>query len=151
MGTGKEHTVRIEQSSGLNESEIERMRKDAEAHAAEDKRKRELAEARNQAESMCFQLEKMMKEHADKLSAGDKGPLETAIGKVRETAKGEDTDAIKSAIAELEQVAHAFSKTLYESKGGAAGSATADRAAGSQPKGSSDDEAIDAEFEVKDS
>ena len=101
---------------------------------------------------MCFQLEKMMKENADKLSAGDKGPLETAIDKVRETAKGEEPDAIKSAIAELEQVAHAFSKTLYESKGRSRLAAQLpERAAGSQPKGSSDDEAIDAEFEVKDS
>ncbi|HVX60434.1 MAG TPA: molecular chaperone DnaK, partial [Pirellulales bacterium] len=75
LGTGKEQTVRIEQSSGLNEQEIERMRKDAESHAAEDKQKRELAELRNQADSMCFQLEKLIKEHAEKLSEGDKAPL----------------------------------------------------------------------------
>ena len=150
LGSGKEQTVRIEQSSGLNEAEIERMRKDAESHAAEDKRKRDLAEARNQVESMCFQLEKMMKEHADKLSEGDKGPLEAAIRKARETAKGDNTEAIKAALSELEAAAHAFSKTLYES-GVKPGSATADRAAGAPPKSGQEDEAIDAEFEVKDS
>src|SRR5215467_1685862 len=67
LGTGKEQTVRIEQSSGLNETEIEKMRKDAEVHAEEDKRKRQLAELRNQADSMIYQVEKLMKEHADKI------------------------------------------------------------------------------------
>jgi molecular chaperone DnaK len=151
LGTGKEQTVRIEQSSGLNEAEIERMRKDADSHAAEDKAKRELAESRNQAESMCFQLEKMMKEHADKLTDADKAPLQAAIDKTRETAKGTETEAIKSAIAELEQASHALSKVLYEAGQKGAGNASAQRAAGSAPpkSGSSEDEAIDAEFEVK--
>ncbi|HEX3657862.1 MAG TPA: molecular chaperone DnaK [Pirellulales bacterium] len=151
LGSGKEQTVRIEQSSGLNEAEIERMRKDAESHAAEDKQKRELAEARNQAESMCFQLEKLMKEHADKLGDTDKQPLEAAIAKTRETAKGSDTGAIKAAISELEQASHAVSKVLYESGSKGGDSATAQRAAGAAPKsGSPDDEAEDVEFEVKD-
>jgi molecular chaperone DnaK len=151
LGSGKEQTVRIEQSSGLNEAEIERMRKDAESHAAEDKQKRELAEARNQAESMCFQLEKLMKEHADKLGDTDKQPLEAAIAKTRETAKGNDTGAIKAAISELEQASHAVSKVLYEAGSKGADSATAQRAAGAAPKsGSPDDEAEDVEFEVKD-
>ncbi|HXT57446.1 MAG TPA: molecular chaperone DnaK [Pirellulales bacterium] len=149
LGTGKEQTVRIEQSSGLNEQEIERMRKDAESHAAEDKQKRELAESRNNAESMCFQLEKLMKEQADKLSDNDKAPLEAAIKKARETAQGTDVNAIKSAVSELEQASHAFSKTLYEAgaKPGAGPAASAD---GPAAGGSSEDDAIDAEFEVKD-
>jgi molecular chaperone DnaK len=153
LGTGKEQTVKIEQSSGLNEQEIERMRKDAESHAAEDKRKRELAETRNQAESMCFSVEKLIKEHADKLSEGDKGPLEAAIKRTREVAKGDDVQAIKSAISDLEQASHALSKTLYQSQAragaappGADGAATGE---GSKPAGEED--AIDAEFEVKDS
>ena len=79
IGTSKEQKVRIEQSSGLSESEIEKMKKDAESHAAEDKKKRELAEARNQADTMCFQTEKLIKEHADKLSENDKGPMEGAL------------------------------------------------------------------------
>ena len=152
LGTGKEQTVKIEQSSGLNESEIERMRKDAEAHAEEDKHKRELAEARNQADTMCFQMEKLMKEHADKLSDSDKAPLEAAIKKTRDVAQGADVQAIKSAVSELEQVSHALSKTLYQSQARAAGAAPgADGgAAAGKPSGGEED-AIDAEFEVKDS
>jgi len=152
VGTGKEQTVRIEQSSGLSESEIEKMRTDAESHAAEDKEKRELAELRNQADAMTFQMEKLIKENADKLSDADKGPLEASISKVREAAKGTDRAAIKSALSELEQASHALSKTLYEAgaKAGAEQPATdgADKTAASA---ATDDDAIDAEFEVKDS
>lgn len=144
--TGKEQTVRIEQSSGLNETEIEKMRKDAELHASEDKKKRELAEARNQAESMCFQLEKLIKEHESKLSAADKDPLEAAIKKTRDVAQSTDVAAIKAAINELEHASHALSKTLYE--GGAQPGAGASQPSGNGNK-AADDETIDAEFEVK--
>ena len=75
LGTGKEANVKIQQSSGLSKDEIEKMRRDAESHADEDKQKFELATLRNQADNMCYQLEKMMKEHADKLTDADKGPL----------------------------------------------------------------------------
>jgi molecular chaperone DnaK len=150
LGSNKEQTVRIEQSSGLNESEIERMRKDAESHAEEDKRKYRLAEARNKAEALCFQTEKLIKENDAKLSASDKAPLEAAIAKARETSKGEDVDAINSAHDALEQAAHALSKVLYEA------SATAQRAAGGPEAGAAQagagkgpDDTIDAEFEVK--
>ncbi len=155
LGTSKEQTVRIEQSSGLNEEEIDRMRKDAEEHAQEDKEKRDLAEARNQADALCFQIEKTIKENADKLSDSDKKPLEDAVAKVREVAKGEDAQAIKSAISELEQASHAFSKTLYESataeQGGGAEAAASGGAEGASASDSGDEDAIDAEFEVKDS
>jgi len=145
LGSNKEQTVRIEQSSGLSEAEIERMRKDADSHAEEDKRKLRLAEARNKAETLCFQTEKLMKEHEAKLSASDKAPLEAAIAKARETAKGEDVDAIQSAHDALEQAAQALSKVVYEAtaqRGGGAPEAAAE--AGKGP-----DDTIDAEFEVK--
>ena len=96
LGTGNEQTVRIEQSSGLSETEIEKMRKDAESHADEDKKKRALIEARNEAESRGYQLEKLIKEQGDKLKDSDKTALEAAIAKVREAAKGEDAAKIKS-------------------------------------------------------
>jgi molecular chaperone DnaK len=149
LGTGKEQTVRIEQTSSISEAEIERMRKDAEVHAEEDKRKRQLAELRNQADSMCFQLEKLLKEQADKIKPADRAPIEEAIKKTRETAKGDNADAIKSAIAELEQASHAMSKTLYET---GAKPGPGQTAAGGAPGGKSgpDEDAIDAEFEVKD-
>jgi len=147
LGTNKEQTVKIEQSSGLNETEIERMRKDAELHADEDKRKLRLAEARNRAEALCFQTEKMMKENTEKLSDSDKAPLEAAITKAREAAKGEDVDAITSAHDSLEQASHALSKVLYEASA-ARGGQPGDAAQPGAAKGAGDD-AIDAEFEVK--
>ena len=103
--------MRIENASKIPKEEIDRMQRDAESHADEDKRKRQLAELRNQAESMVFQLEKLIKEHKDKLKDADKAALESAMKKVREAAKGEDADALKSAIEQLEQASHAFSKT----------------------------------------
>jgi molecular chaperone DnaK len=154
LGTSKEQTVRIEQSSGLWEAEIEGMRKDADQHAEEDKKKRDLAEARNQADSMCFQLEKLLKEHDAKLSDADKNAVNKAIEKTREAAKGDDAEKIKSAINDLEQASHALSKTLYQAAGAQAGAAPS--AAGAETSGGGegetsgeDDDAIDAEFEVK--
>lgn len=149
LGTGKEQTVRIEQSSGLSEDVINQMRRDAEDHAAEDKRKRELADVRNQAEQMCFQMEKLIKEHGDKLKDTDKEPLNKAIQKTRDVAKGEDVAAIKSVIEELEQASHALSKTLYEAQGGGARPASPDGDREAASPEASEEDAIDAEFEVK--
>ncbi|MEX2188026.1 MAG: molecular chaperone DnaK [Pirellulales bacterium] len=151
LGTGKEQKVRIEQSSGLSDDEIKKMQRDAEEHAAEDKQFRELTEARNKADQMCYQIEKLIKENDGKLRDTDKGPLEASMNKVREAAKGEDLGALKSATEELEQASHALSKVLYEASqqaGGAPGDASAgggESAAGDKK----DDDAIDAEFEVK--
>ncbi|HUE71015.1 MAG TPA: molecular chaperone DnaK [Pirellulaceae bacterium] len=154
LGTGKEANVKIQQSSGLNKDEIEKMRRDAESHADEDKQKLELATARNQADNMSYQLEKMMKEHADKLTDADKQPLEKAIEKTREAAKGSDVAAIKSAVEQLEAASHAFSKVLYEKGAAGAAAATSDGGGGEageqkaeQTKG--DDDVIEGEFEVK--
>jgi molecular chaperone DnaK len=149
LGTGKEQTVKIEQSSGLNEAEIERMRKDAEVHAEEDKRKQRLAEARNRSEALCFQTEKLIKENGEKLSASDKAPIEAAITKAREAAKGEDVDAITSSHDSLEQAAHALSKVLYAATSGQGAEADAGSTAGAAGGGKGPDDAIDAEFEVK--
>jgi len=145
LGTGKEASVRIEQSSGLSEAEIERIRKAAEEHAEEDRRKFDLVEARNHADQMCYQLEKLIKEHADKIGGKDREPLEKAIEKVRSVSKGEDVAAIKSAVSDLEQASHAFSKMLYQKQ--TAGGADAGGA--EKPPGGAQDDAIDAEFEVK--
>ena len=151
LGTGKEQTVRIEQSSGISENEIENMRKDADSHADEDKKKRALAEQRNQADSMCWQLEKLLKEHDAKLAAGDKEAVSKAIEKTREAAKTDDLERIKTAVHELEQASHALSKTLYEKAGAQPGPAPdAGPTPEAKPASSGgEDDAIDAEFEVK--
>jgi molecular chaperone DnaK len=153
LGTGTEQTVRIEQSSGLSETEIEKMRKDADSHADEDKKKRALVEARNEAESRAYQLEKMIKQQGDKLKDSDKSALESAIAKVREAAKSDDVNRIKGAISELEAASHAMSEALYKS---AAGADAAPGAGGPQPgaadgaaTSAGEDDVVDAEFEVK--
>jgi molecular chaperone DnaK len=151
LGTGKEHKVRIEQSSGLSEDQIKSMQADAAAHAEEDKRKRELVEARNRADSLCYEVEKTIKQQGDKLKDSDKQALESAIARVREAAKGEDVAAIKSAVGGLESATHAMSEALYKAASGGAGAAPgAGQTAGDGASGQgADDDAIDAEFEVK--
>jgi len=149
LGTGTEQTVRIEQSSGLSEDEIEKMRQDAEENAESDKEKKDLADTRNQADQMCFQLEKLIKDNRDKLDEADVKPLEQAIEKTREVAKGDDLAAMKAAVAELEQASHAVSKVLYEKNPTDAAGADATATPGDEAPAEEDD-AIDAEFEVKD-
>jgi molecular chaperone DnaK len=151
VNSGKEQTVTIEQSSGLDEGKIEEMRKDAESHAEEDRRKREVVEMRNKAEAMCFELEKMIKDNEDKLGDSDKDPLVAAIAKTRELAAGDDVNAIKASITELEQASHALSKTLYEASAQAAPPSGDEESAAGGDAGSESDDVIDADFEVKDS
>jgi molecular chaperone DnaK len=146
VGTGKQASVKLEETSALSKDEIDRMKKDAEEHAEEDRRQFELAEAKNKGEHLIYQIEKDMRENAEKLSDGDRAPLQAAIDKVRNAVKGESAEAIKSSTTELEQAYQGFSKTLYEktaAAGGQAGTASPEA-----PK-NADDDAIDAEFEVK--
>lgn len=146
--SGKEQSVRIENSSGLSEEEIEKMRKEAEAHAAEDKQKRELAEQKNKASSLAHQVEKSIGEVGDKLDDASKAAIEASVEKVKKAAEGEDVEAIKSAITELEQAAQAFA-ALYQQQAeeGGAPEAGAAEAAGTAADGG--DDVIDAEFEKK--
>jgi molecular chaperone DnaK len=146
VATGKEQSVRIEESSGLSEDEIEKMRQDAEAHADEDKQRLKLVEAQNKASSMVYSTEKLIKEHEDKLDEASKTALEDSIKKVNEAAKGEDADAIDAAIGELEQASHALAQHMYAPETPEAG---ADAPEGSTEESSagSDDDVIDAEFE----
>jgi molecular chaperone DnaK len=153
LGTQKEQKVRIEQSSGLSDDEIEKMKRDAEVHAEEDRQRRELVENKNKAESMCFELEKLLKEHDAKLRDSDKETVKTSIQRTRDAIATDDLAKIKAATEELEQASHAMSKAMYET---AAQSASAgvhpETGAGPQSGGDAkggDDDAIDAEFEVK--
>ncbi len=147
-GTGKEHKVVIQQSSGLSDDEIEQMRKDAESHADEDKQRKELAEARNQASNFVYSTEKTLKEHEDKLDDDAKSAVKSAIEKVNEAEQGEDVAAIKSAIENLEQAAHALSKHIYEATGGE-GDGDAPAGEASTETADADEDIIDAEFEKK--
>ncbi len=150
LGSGKEANVEIKESSGLSEEEINKMKADAEMNAEDDRKQYELVTARNEGETMSYQVEKMMKENEDKLKDSDREPLEAAIEKVREAAKGVDTDAIKSAVQELEQASHAMSAAMYANAAENGEEETAGATADASESPSSEDEAIDAEFEVKD-
>jgi molecular chaperone DnaK len=144
MKSGKQASVKIEQSSGLSKDEIERMRRDAESHADEDRKEVELAEAKNRAENTIHGLEKGIKDQGDKLSASDREPLESSIAKLREAINSRDTEKIKAATADLEQASSAF-RASYASQ-------PMQDVPGGEPSTSSnadDDDAIDAEFEVK--
>ncbi|MEN9554439.1 MAG: Heat shock protein 70 [Planctomycetota bacterium] len=142
--TSKQHSIQIKQSSGLSQEEIERIRKDAEAHADEDRKRQELAAAKNEASSLVYQSEKTLREHGDKLDAASKSAIESSIAKVKSASEGSDTAAIKSAASELAQAAQALAQHMSADKGGPQpGSAS------SSGPGGSDDNVIDAEFEKK--
>ena len=132
LGTGKEQKITITASSGLSKDEVEKMRKDAEAHADEDKAKKEEVETRNEADNAVYRSEKLLKESADKISADDKGKIETAMNAVKEALKGSDAAAIKSASEKLNEAWQAVSAELYKT---AAAKAQAEKgAAGAQPQ-----------------
>ena len=143
--SGKESTIRIENSSGMNADEIEKMKRDAELHADEDKQARELIDERNKADSMIHSVEKTLKEAGDKMSDADKAPLTAAVEKLKAAKAGTDLKAIQSAHGELEQAMHAMSSAMYAKAGGDAGAAGG-QGAPTPPKG---DDVVDAEFEVK--
>jgi molecular chaperone DnaK len=150
QGTGKENKIRIENSSGLNKDEIERMTRDAESHADEDRRKKDLADARNEADRATWEIEKTLKDAGDKISESDKAPILSAVERVKTAAKGEDPNAIKQAVNDLMQASQAMAQHLY-SQQGAPGAAPgtgpgAAPGAGGQKGG---DDVIDADFEVK--
>jgi len=149
LGTGKEQSIRITASSGLSKEEIEKMVKDAESHAAEDKMKREAIEARNQADSMIYSTEKSLKEVGDKVDAVDKGNIENKIADLKKMMDSEDAEAIKKATDELAQAAHKLAEAMYakaQTEGGAEGSGTegGQQAGEAKPK---DDKVVDADFE----
>src|SRR5262249_15723682 len=148
LGTGKEQKIRIESSSGLSQSEVEKMRRDAESHADEDRKKRELIDARNQADQMIWQIEKLLKENADKISDSDKAPIQAAIEKVKQVASKDDDNAIRQAINELQQASHAMAQHLYSKGGAGPGAPRAEPSGDGGAAGKGKDDVIDAEFEV---
>ncbi len=125
------------------------MKRDADSHANEDKQKRELADARNEADTTVWQVEKLLQENAAKLSDGDKAPVQSAIEKVKEATKGNDVNAIRQALNNLQSAAHALAQHVARAGGGGPSPGpgpSPDGAAGGERK---KDDVIDAEFEVK--
>src|SRR5579863_5554713 len=114
LGTGKEQKITITASSGLSKDEIERMRKDGELHAEEDRKSKEELETRNEADNAVYRTEKMLKDNQDKISEGDRGKIETALNEVKEALKGSDAAAIKTASEKLNEAWQAVSAELYK-------------------------------------
>ncbi len=149
-GTGKENKIEIKAGSGLNEEEIQRMVKDAEAHAEEDRKARELVEARNQADAMVHSVRKSLTEHGDKVDAAEKEKIEAAIKDVEGVLKGDDKDDIQKKTEALMQASHKLAEQIYKQAQAAGAGATAG-AAGAENKGGGAENVVDAEFqEVKD-
>jgi molecular chaperone DnaK len=150
-GTGKENKITIKANSGLSEAEIQQMVKDAELNAAEDKKKVELVQARNQAEAMVHSVKKSLGEHGDKLEAGEKTAIEDAIKAVEEATKGDDKAAIEAKTEALMTASQKLGEKVYaaqQAEQAAAGAAPQGEArADSKP---ADDDVVDAEVkEVK--
>jgi len=134
LGTGKEQKITITASSGLSKDEVERMRKDAEAHAEEDKAKREEVETRNEADNAVYRTEKMLKDNKDKISESDKSKIEKAVAEVKEALKGSDAGAIKSASEKLNEAWQAVSAELYKAAAEQARASKAKSSAGGEAK-----------------
>jgi molecular chaperone DnaK len=141
--TGKEQQIRIQASGGLSESDIEKMVKDAEAHAAEDKKRRELVEAKNQGESLIHATEKSLKEYGDKVSESDKQGIETAIDALRQALGGEDAEVVKARTTDLMQASMKLGEAMYQASQAAGESGEASE----EPK---KDDVIDADFQEVD-
>ncbi len=153
--TGKENRITIKANSGLSEDEIQRMVKDAEANAEEDKKARELADARNQADALIHSTRKAVSEHGDKLEAGEKEKIEAAIKELEDAARGGDKAEIDAKVNALSEVSQKLGEKVYadmQAKAGEAGAAGAAGAAGGQQQAQpQDDNVVDAEFkEVND-
>ncbi|HEX7128007.1 MAG TPA: molecular chaperone DnaK [Thermodesulfobacteriota bacterium] len=148
-GTGKEQKITITASSGLSEEEIKRMVKEAEAHAEEDRKRREEVEVRNRAEQLVYDVEKQLGEHKDKLSAAEIGPVETALTDAKEAIKGGDIERIRSATEALTRAFHKMGEAIYQKAGQAAGGAGAAGGASGTGEKPGGEDVIEGEFEEK--
>ena len=160
LATSKQQSIQIKSSSGLSDEEVKKMTQDAEAHAAEDKKRREVIELKNQADQLIYSTEKTVKEHGEKVSAETRGNIESAVNSLREAIKGEDPEAIRKSMDNLGSASQELGKILYEEaakKQAQAGAGAQGDAQRPTPEAEQDvkrktgrDDVIDAEFEAKD-
>jgi molecular chaperone DnaK len=144
--TNKEQQIRIQASGGLSDDEIEKMVKDAEQHAAEDRQRKELIEARNQAEGLIHSTQKSLIDVGDKVPQADKSTIEAAIAALKSAAEGEDVEAIKSKTSELAQVAMKMGEALYREQAQSGGDDGQSQDGGGSEEQAGED-VVDAEFE----
>ena len=141
--TGKEQSIRIQASGGLSDADIERMVKEAESHAEEDKKRRELVETKNQGEALVHSTEKMLKDFGDKVPASDKSTVEAALADLKSAIQGEDTDLVKQKVDALAQASMKLGEALYQANQGAAGGGGGTEGGGGAPE----DNVVDVDFE----
>jgi molecular chaperone DnaK len=152
--TGKTQNITITSSSGLAKDDVDRMVKEAQSHSEEDKRRREVVDLRNQADSLAYNVEKLLKENRDKLPEGDAKSVEEAIAAARKAAEGDDAGAIKQALEHLTQLSHKLAEALYKKTGATPGGEAgpggpAPGGPQAAPGGGSPDDVVDAEYTVK--
>jgi molecular chaperone DnaK len=149
LATSKEQSIQITASSGLSKEEIDRLVKDAELHSEEDKKTKELIEARNQADSLIYATEKSIKDLGEKVDASTKSNIEAAIGNLKKSMEGSDSNEIRRYSEELTQASHKLAEAMYQKASGTAGAqhGAAGGQAGSEGRGPTDDDVVDADFE----
>ncbi len=150
LGTGKEQSIKITSSSGLSKEEIERLVQEAKAHEEEDKKKRELVEAKNQADALIYSTEKSLKDVGDKVDDATKQNIDTIIGNLKKAMEGTDTAEIKRLTEELSQASHKLAELIYKQTAQSGGDAQGAQATGSgtgDQKGSKDEDVVDADYE----
>jgi len=148
MATGKTQSIEIKGSSGLSGDEVEQMRKDAESHAEEDRKRRELVDLKNQGDQMAYGMEKMLKEQGEKVAQEDRSNVESAVSSLRDALKGDDATAIKRAMENLEKASHKIAEQMYKQQAQTAQAGAAPQ--GEPPKqAKGGEDVIDAEYEVK--
>jgi len=152
LGTGKEQSIKITASSGLSKDEIEKMVKEAQSHTEEDKKRRKLAEARNQADSLIYGTEKNLTEHGDKIGEDDKTKIKDAVAAARKAMEGDNPDAIDEAIRTLTAASHKLAEEMYKKTAEAPGTGGAGSGPNGQAEGGpkSEEKVVDAEFEEVD-
>jgi molecular chaperone DnaK len=151
LGTGREQSIKITASSGLSKDEIDRAVKEAEAHTAEDKKKRELVEARNEADTLIYSVEKSVTDYGAKLSESERSDIQKAVDQAKSVKDGSDVEAIKKATADLAKASHKLAEEVYtkmnkDQPGGAGTAAGPTGGDGRKP----DEKVVDAEFEEVD-
>ena len=152
-GSNKEQSIRIESSSGLSQEEIDKMQNDAEAHAEEDKKRREAVDRRNEADQLVYATEKSLEEHGDKVGEEDKKAIEDALAETKKSLEGEDDEAIKTSMEALQQASHKLAEEMYkeaQAQQGPEQGGPAPEGDPGQPQAAADDGAVDADFEVVD-
>ena len=151
LGTGKEQHITITSSTNMSKEDVEKAVREAEQFAAEDAKRKEEVDTRNQADQMVYQTEKTLEEMGDKIPAGDKGDIESKLNALKDALKGTDTNAIKNATEELTKAFYAVSEKLYSQNGGQAGPDMGGASGGAGATGNGgDDNVVDADYEVVD-